>query len=129
MALAPIPFFTDENVPDSVGWSIQGAGHELTRLREYLVTGSKDELIAISCARAGHVLVSHDNDFKALAERLQLAKLSKTLHRVDMKCYEPEGARRIREAMSLIEHEWMHARVLKVPMLVTIGNDYIRVRR
>jgi predicted nuclease of predicted toxin-antitoxin system len=129
MALAPIPFFTDENVPDSVGWAISDAGHILTRLRECMVPGSKDQLIALTCARAGQVLVSHDNDFTEIARRLHLSKFGKNLHRIDLKCDGPIASRRMRELMSLIEHEWTQARILTIPLLVIVGNEIVKIRR
>ena len=127
----PIPFFTDHNVPDSVGKAIVGAGHVLQRLRECMPSDTKDPVIAIACARAGQVLVSHDNDFKAIAKRLNLTKSQylKSLHRIDLRCPEPEGARRILDAMSLIEHEWRRSRKSKEPMVIEIKDALIRVLR
>jgi predicted nuclease of predicted toxin-antitoxin system len=126
---APIPFFTDHNVPDSVGAAIVAANHTLTRLRECMSPDSDDKLIAVTCARSGQVLVSHDNDFKEITKRLQLTRFKNSLHRIDLKCSGPVAAGRMRDVLSLIEHEWFHARLLGIPMLVTVGSDWIRVRR
>jgi len=130
MATAPIPFFTDNNVPDSVGHSIVAAGHELTRLRDVMPHNSEDKTVAAACVLSGLVLVSFDNDFNSIAEKLSVSQAAaRRLHRIDMQCHEPQGATRIREAMSLIEHEWMHAKILGIPLLVQLGNNFIRIRR
>jgi predicted nuclease of predicted toxin-antitoxin system len=131
MALAPIPFFTDQNIPDSVGRAIAAAGHELERLRDCMPITAKDPLIAIACARGGQVLVSQDNDFKAIAERLRISqnKHARMLHRVDIRCDAVVAAIRLRDMMSLIEHEWTQARILGIAMLVELGNEFVRIRR
>jgi hypothetical protein len=130
MAIAPIPFFTDNNVPDSVGHSILAAGHELTRLRQVMPHNSEDKSVAAACVMSGLVLVSFDNDFNGIAERLNMSQTAaRGLHRIDMQCFEPDGASRIRDAMSLIEHEWRYAKILGIPLLVQIGKNHIRVRR
>jgi predicted nuclease of predicted toxin-antitoxin system len=126
-----IPFFTDHNVPDSTGNAITAAGHQLTRLRECMLTDSKDPVIAIACAEAGQVLVSHDNDFRELSKRLKLTKkdYQRRLHRIDLRCPEPDGARRIAEAMSLIEHEWALAKSKDRPMVIAIRDTSIWIPR
>jgi predicted nuclease of predicted toxin-antitoxin system len=131
MALAPIPFFTDQNIPDSVGRAITAAGHELQLLRNCMPITAKDPLIAIACARGGQVLVSQDNDFKAIAERLRISqnKYANSLHRLDIRCDAVNAASRVRDMMSLIEHEWMHAHILGRAMVVEIGNEFVRIRR
>lgn len=102
-----IPFFTDHNVPESAGAAIIQAGHDLVRLRDVMLTTSSDPVIAVACAENCRVLVSHDNDFKTVAKRLQVSRRQyHQLHRVAMECEEPNSARRLSELMSLIEHEW-----------------------
>jgi predicted nuclease of predicted toxin-antitoxin system len=131
MAHQPIPFFTDNCVPDSVGNAIIAAGHQLTRLRDCMLTDTKDPVIAIACAEGGQVLVSHDNDFKAVAKRLQISQgqYQKRLHRVDLRCEEPSSAHRLEVAMSLIEHEWMVANHRGHAMVIEIKDSLIRVLR
>jgi hypothetical protein len=105
-----IPFFTDHNVPDSVGAVILAHGHQLTRLRDCMVKDTKDPVIAIACSQGGQVLVSHDNDFKEIAKRLQVSQRQyRGLHRIKLSCFEPESANRIADLMSLVEHEWSAA--------------------
>lgn len=126
-----IPFFTDHNVPESVGKAIKQCGHDLQRLRDCMPKDTDDPVIAIACARGGQVLVSHDNDFKGIAKRLQITQsaYANRLHRIDLRCFEPDGARRIAEAMTLIEHEWLAFQSLGLPMVIEIKDTLIRVMR
>lgn len=108
MAGPPIPFFTDQCVPDSAGDFLLSAGHELTRLRDVMATDTADPIIAVACSQTGHVLVSHDGDFRDLSKRLQISQREyrTKLHRILLKCSEPRAAARMEEAINLIEHEW-----------------------
>lgn len=126
-----IPFFTDNCVADSVGDAIIANGHDLTRLRDCMARDTKDPLIALACVESGHVLVSHDNDFREIAKRLQTTKKQsqKMLHRVDLRCFEPDAARRISEAMALIESEWLLANERGEPMVIEIRDSTILLRR
>jgi len=103
-----IPFFTDQNVPDSVGKFILSSGHDLTRLRDVMVTTTADPVIAAACSQSGHVLVSHDKDFRQTAKRLNITQRQylNSLHRILLACPEPIGASRMTDALSLIESEW-----------------------
>lgn len=125
-----IAFFTDQNVPDSVGAALLQAGHSLTRLRDVMDTRTADPVIAVACAQSGHVLVSHDSDFKAIAKRLQITQRQyhSRLHRVHMRCPEPHSAQRIADALSLIEFEWTLVREDR-PMVIEISDAAIRVCR
>lgn len=94
-------------------------------------TDTKDPLVAISSARGGQVLISQDTDFKGIAERLRVSqsKYAYMLHRIDIRCEAPQAAVRMRDMMSLIEHEWRYARVLKIAMVIEIGETRVTVRR
>ena len=131
MAKPSIQFFTDQNVPDSVGKAIVSAGHLVTKLRDCMAINTVDPIIAMACAQGGHVLVSHDNDFKSIAKRLQVTQnvYAQRLHRIDLRCFEPNGARRIAEVMSLIEHEWRLVTKRKTPMVIEIKDTIIRIMR
>ena len=123
-----IPFFTDNCVPDSVGRMLSSLGHEVTYLRDCMSRQSPDALIALTTARSGQVLVSLDNDFKGISKRLQISQRQywQHLHRIALKCEPPESASRIAEAMSLIEHEWGMSKMRDEPMVIEVGNSYIR---
>jgi len=125
-----ISFFTDHCVPDSVGNALMTAGHDVTRLRDVMDTKSADPVIAVACAQSGHVLVSHDPDFRRIARDLRITQRQyhNSLHRIQLRCPEPRGAERIREALSLIEFEWGLVQPNR-PMVIEITDVAIRVCR
>lgn len=127
-----ISFFTDNNVTDSVGDVIVSAGHKLTRLRDVMVNNTSDPVIAAACSLSGDVLVTHDGDFRGrdAAKRLGLTRkqYQNKLHKVQLRCLEPSSARRIQEAMSLIEHEWLLIQPDR-PMVLEIRDEVIRIIR
>ena len=103
-----LKFFLDEGVPDSVARTLRDKGHEATVLRESgVATGSSDQVVATFAEVTDSILVALDRDMKQIAKlagvgngrftRLNLLKLS---------CPEPMAAKRVADAMSLIEHEW-----------------------
>ena len=126
----PIPFFTDQNVADSVGNFLLLSGHGLTRLRTVMPTTTKDPVIAVACSQAGQVLVSHDRDFRGVGKRLQVtrADFNLRLHRIHLGCPEPMAMKRVAEALSLIESEWLLVQPDR-PMQIEIRPDSIRTRR
>lgn len=125
-----IPFFTDQNVPDSVGKVLLAAGHKVTRLRDVMATTTADPIIAVACSQSGHVLVSHDSDFRQISKRLKISQkqYQKSLHRIQLGCLEPNSAKRILDALSLIQLEW---RLIKKdqPMVIDIRDKSIRTSR
>src|SRR5574340_228306 len=125
-----IQFFTDDNVPDSVGDFLIAAGHDVTRLRDVMLRNTEDRVIEVACSRSGHVLVTHDRDFMATAKRLKVTRreYQTQLHRIQLRCEEPRSARRVQEAMSLIEHEWTILQPDR-PMVIEIRDEVIRIVR
>jgi predicted nuclease of predicted toxin-antitoxin system len=123
--------FLDEGVPDSVGHEFMAAGHEVAFLNKTLVRGSSDQLICAIADINNAILVALDGDMKRIAQgygvgsgrylRLGLIKLS---------CFEPDAAKRVRVAMSLIEHEWMITEgTMGRRIFVDIGDSVIRSHR
>ena len=100
-------FFLDHGVPASVGNFLVAAGHEVIILKDALAPDSKDPVVALTAAENAAVLISFDRDFRAIAGRLGVSnKRLRKLSRIQMRCKEPEGVRRLKEAMKFIEHEW-----------------------
>lgn len=126
-----MPFFTDHNVPESACLTLIDAGHKVLRLRECMATDSKDPLVALACSKAGQILVTHDQDFRDLAKRLKVtARQSRDdLHRILLRCPEPQSATRIREHLSLIESEWKIAKARKDRLCLEIFERFIRIYR
>jgi predicted nuclease of predicted toxin-antitoxin system len=118
-------------VPDSVGHALRDAGHEVIFLREQLAPNSPDPLVAAVAEMNEAVLVSLDSDFKTLAPRAGVGKARfRTLSRIGLKCSEPQAARRIKAALSLIVHEWTVAQSSNDKrMIIEIGNSVIRIIR
>jgi len=126
-----IKFFTDENVPDSVGRMLTDAGHDVATLRDHLVPGSPDQVVAKFSELLGAVLVSLDRDFDSLAPRIGVGQRRfRRLSRISIKCDEPRAAERIKTALSLIEHEWQVAQASNDKrMIVEVGTTHIRTIR
>jgi predicted nuclease of predicted toxin-antitoxin system len=126
-----IKFFTDENVPDSVGRMLADAGHDVATLRDHLVRGSPDQVVAKFSELLVAVLVSLDRDFDSLAPRIGVGQRRfRRLSRISIKCDEPRAAERIKSALSLIEHEWQVAQTCSDQrMIVEVGTTHIRTIR
>jgi len=101
-------FILDENVPRSVEDVLTARGHEVASIREHVLPGSPDELVAAVSEYVGAVLVSHDGDFRKIAPRVpdgQRARFRK-LSMVRMQCEKPKSVQRMQAAISLIEFEF-----------------------
>lgn len=103
-------FFLDHNVPTSVAEALSAAGHEVIVLKDALAPTAPDPVVAAAAAANDAILVTFDKDFRAIAGRLGVShNRIRKLSRVQMRCKGPNGARRIGEALSLIQHEWDYA--------------------
>lgn len=104
-----LKFFLDEGVPDSVARTLRNFGHEATVLRDSgIARGSADPVVATFAEVSESILVALDGDMKQLAKANGVGKgRFRTLNLLKISCCEPTAANRIKEAMSLIEHEWM----------------------
>jgi predicted nuclease of predicted toxin-antitoxin system len=125
-------FFIDQNVPTAVDRFLGSRGYEVVLLRQRIPTESSDALVAAVAEANNAILVTFDPDFKALASRIgigrrRFARLS--LIRFE-KCRESQAARRMEEALSLIEHEWAIGRGERDRRLfVVITSQTIRTHR
>ena len=126
-----IPFFTDQNVPESVAKVLESNGHLVTRLRDVMPTDSADTVVAAACNQAGLVLITHDNDFKDMAKRMRVSgRRFRNLSMIRLGCREPKAAARIESALSLIEFEWALAQASADRRLIMhVGEDVIRTHR
>ena len=72
-----------------------------------LAPDAPDPVVALTAAENAAILVSFDRDFRAIAGRLGVSnRRLRKLSRIQMRCKEPEGPKRLEEAMAFIEHEW-----------------------
>lgn len=101
-------FFLDEGVPDAVARTFRDFGHEAIILRESgLARGSSDQVVCTFAEVSDCILVALDGDMKQLARSngIGAGRFAK-LNLLKISCVEPAAADRVKEAMSLIEHEW-----------------------
>lgn len=70
-------------------------------------TDTSDQVVGIACIVSGRVLITHDHDFRQIAKRLQISQRQyRRLHRIMLKCIEPNDVARLGASLSLIEAEW-----------------------
>jgi predicted nuclease of predicted toxin-antitoxin system len=102
--------FLDEGVPDSVGHVFMEAGHEVAFLNRMMARGSSDQLVCVIADINQAILVALDGDMKRIAQGYGVgARRYLRLGLIKLSCHEPDAARRVKEAMSLIEHEWEYS--------------------
>ena len=125
-----IPFFTDENVPASVACYLKSEGHQVTVLTDVMLKGTADPIIEVACSKNGQVLISHDKDFKRVSKRLNITQRQyrNSLHRIILRCKEPNDVKILTSVLPLIELEW---RLLKdsCPMSIEIRDSGILISR
>jgi predicted nuclease of predicted toxin-antitoxin system len=122
----------DHNVPDSVAGVFRERGHTVQFVRDILPTDSPDQLVAAVSEQEGAILVSCDRDFKQIAPRIPRGARARfrKLSRISLECDEPQAARRVLAAMTLIEAEYEIASSSSDPrMFVTIQNSGIKTHR
>ena len=95
-----------------------------------MATTTPDPIIAVACSVSGQVLITHDRDFRQISKRLQIKQRQyhNALHRIMLKCDEPEDVARLTEALSLIEAEWLLVTNDR-PMVIEIGAKSIHIHR
>ena len=132
-ARSVIPFFTDNDVADSVGDIISEAGHKLTRLRDFMLTDSPDEVVATACRENGQVLVTHNwKDFRKIlkADAAVSEKYANSLCRIELRCQQHRAAARLKAELPIIEQEWERRQATPgQPMWVEIGDEHVRISR
>ena len=127
-----IPFFTDEDVADSVGDVILAAGHRLVRLRDAMIRGSADPVVATACREGGLVLVTHNyRDFRRISRDLEVTRgRFDRLHRIELICSQTIAAERFKKELPLIELEWNERGAdAEYGIRIVIGDQIVRVDR
>ncbi|MBU2992426.1 DUF5615 family PIN-like protein [Octadecabacter sp. B2R22] len=119
-------------MPDGVGREFANAGHEVIYLREAIKTGSADDLVAVAANANDAILVACDGDMKSMVKKYGVSK-SRTpdlsLIKITVKS-KVHASPRVREAMTLIEHEWSYAQKKKARRLyIEIKDSVIRSMR
>jgi hypothetical protein len=128
-----IPFFTDNDVADSVGEAILAAGHGLTRLRDHMLSDSPDEIVATNCREHGLVLITHNyKDFRRILRETAAVsrRQANGLSRIELRCKQFRGAARFTAELPLIEEEWRRYQASpKRPMCAEIGDEFVKFSR
>jgi predicted nuclease of predicted toxin-antitoxin system len=97
----------DEGVPRDVGRTFEQHGHEVIPFEEAVQRGARDELVCAAAEANAALLVAFDNDMRQAARRQGIGSVRfKRLNLLKFTCPEPMAAKRLEEAMSLVEHEW-----------------------
>lgn len=108
-AANPFRVLLDASVPDSVGAVFAQNGHTVIYHREVLTDGVPDEVVCATALRNEAVLIAIDNDMKRLARRYGTGPENarfKNLSIIRLGCNPVLAAKRVEQAMTLIEHEW-----------------------
>lgn len=125
-------FLLDEGVPVSVGSVLESAGHEVILFdNSGLAKGTPDPVVCAAAESHDAVLVAADHDMKRLAKGHGITKARfKKMGLVRFECRKPDCAKRMDEALSLIEHELVKVQLgLCERLFVVIGEATIRTHR
>jgi hypothetical protein len=100
----------DENVAQAVADTFTRAGHDVLLARDVLAVSAPDQLVAISAAIAGRIIVTHDKDFKRFANLLPpgFQTPGKMYGRIHLSLREDLAAGRVDELMLLIESTYTY---------------------
>ena len=128
---SPIPFFTDNDVSDSVGDFLSESGHVVYRLRDVMLADSKDPVVAAACRESGLVLVTHNiKDFKRIVREFEVTNAqADSLCRIELGCQQYAARARIEAALTLIEAEWRRLGRNKIGLRAYVGDSIIRLHR
>ncbi|MEF2552734.1 DUF5615 family PIN-like protein [Aurantimonas sp. A2-1-M11] len=127
----PIPFFTDNDVPDGVGVALQEYSHTVVRLRDRMLRDSPDPVVAAACREQGLVLFTHNvKHFRSISQKYESKeRQTDRLCRVLLECRQFNSPARIVEAIGLIEAEWDRLGDQKHGLHITLGDRWIRIHR
>lgn len=98
-------FLLDEGVPVSVGAALEAAGHEVIYFNNSgLAKSAADAVVCVAAEVNNAVLVAHDGDMKVLAKGHGITPARfRSLSLLRLNCRESASAKRVTDAMSLIE--------------------------
>jgi hypothetical protein len=121
----------DEGVPAAVGEMFETHGHEIIPFEDVVKRGSLDVLVCTAAQANEAILVAFDGDMKQIAKRHGMShdRFSR-LNLIKFSCPEPMGHKRLKFAMSFVEHEWKisDAKVAR-RLYVEIGKQFLKTYR
>jgi predicted nuclease of predicted toxin-antitoxin system len=123
----------DAGVPDSVADVLKERGHHVILYREVLPEGEPDTVVCATALANDAILVAIDGDMKQLARRFGQSVKSERFKRLSiirLCCNEVLAAKRLGQAMTLIEHEWAVSEEKVARRLwIDIGPHFVRSNR
>ena len=122
----------DENVPDSVSDVFRSHGHEVRLVRDVLLPGTPDHVVAAIADAYGAIVVTWNiKDFRKLGARRQSDQtLFKRLGRLNFRCRESQGKARAEAMLSRIEFEFLEVQKLRDKrLMITITETTFTVVR
>jgi len=124
-------FFLDEGVTVSAGRALQATGHEVIFFNSSGLAKATDDPAVCAAAEANDaVLVFTDRDMRTIAKGHGVTPARfRALSLLQLRCREAKTPARIKDAMSLIEHEWEKGEGRERRFHVVISNEVIRTHR
>lgn len=106
-------------------------GHIVIYLRDAIEPGSPDTLVCATAEANDAILVACDGDMRELAKLHGVGRMRfKKLHLIKLTTEAPRYDGRIKQAMSLIEHEWgICSKKGASRLFIEIQTDVIRTVR
>ena len=114
-AAIKLPFFLDNNVPDSIGKYLQHRGHSVFRLRHHMSPDSPDPIVASTAMAAGRILVTQDKDFNS--QRFQQPRFAR-LSRIALCGPSHTLLPAVKEHIEMIEFAWIQCVAKREPRMV-----------
>ena len=101
----------DENVPQSIADFFAGRGHEVKLVRDVLLPGTPDPVIAAVGDRLSAIVVTWDRDFEKLIQRVPTGNKQRfrRLGRISFRCNEANGKALLERWIHLIEIHYSRA--------------------
>jgi predicted nuclease of predicted toxin-antitoxin system len=102
----------DENVPESVASFFRDRGHDVRFVRDLLLPGTPDAVVAALGDELAAVIVTWNHrDFKRLAARVPEGNVQRfrRLGRINFRCNEAHGRRRAEDFIEEIEFHYAQA--------------------
>ncbi|MER8712858.1 DUF5615 family PIN-like protein [Mesorhizobium sp. M0228] len=128
-----IRVFLDAGVPDSVGGVFAKHGCKVIYHRNALPERTPDEAVCAAALENKAILVAIDGDMKQIAKRYGVTPKGDrfdTLSVIRLCCNEVLAAKRLEQAMSLIQHEWGFSEQKPTRrMWVDVGPHHMRSNR
>ena len=108
-----IKVLLDEGTPVLAATPFLDRGYEVINHRDVLEPGAKDDLVVTTAILNNAILIAVDADMKRLVRRFGSPNNSEKYTRLDLiflSCPETLAAKRLEQALSFIENEWVVSR-------------------